>query len=36
MVELEEVLAAVAAGILVGIVLALIERQFPTSGIGRI
>jgi len=34
--EIEEILAALAAGLIAGIVLAWIEKQFPTSGIGRV
>lgn len=32
----EEILAALAAGLIAGIVLAFIERQFPTSGVSRV
>lgn len=31
-----EVIGALAAGLLAGLVLALIEKQFPTSGVGRV
>lgn len=34
--NLEEVLGAVAAGFVAGVVLALIEKTFPTSGVGRV
>lgn len=34
--NLNEIIGAVAAGILAGVVLALVEKQFPTSGIGRV
>lgn len=32
----EEVLAALAAGLVAGIILAFVEKQFPTAGIGRV
>jgi hypothetical protein len=32
----EEIIGALAAGILAGLLLALIERNFPTSGVGTI
>ena len=32
----EEIIAALAAGILCGVILAVIEKQWPMSGIGRV
>lgn len=32
----EEIIGALAAGIVAGVVLALIAKQFPTSGITRL
>ncbi len=34
--DTEEIIAALAAGIIAGIILALIEQNFPTTGIGRV
>jgi len=34
--KIEEVLGALAAGLAVGLILALIEKQFPSSGVGRV
>jgi hypothetical protein len=33
--DVQELIAALAAGI-AGVILSLIEKQFPTSGIGRV
>lgn len=34
--EITEILAALAAGLIAGAILAFVEKQFPTSGIGRV
>jgi len=34
--DVQELIAALAAGIIAGVILSFIEKQFPTSGIGRV
>lgn len=34
--NMNELIGAIAAGLIAGIVLAFVEKQFPTSGIGKV
>lgn len=34
--KVEEILGAVAAGLIAGMILAFVEKQWPTSGVGRV